>query len=568
MKRTLFVLVLSIFFLGAFAQQKTTSTVNRLIVIDSFRIGNVWIKGVLTNMTLDSTADNQLATVKAIRDWVATHGGGGGGADGNNFPSSFSYDAATRVLTLNRNGISPITQVLPLGNAIAPGLLSVPDKLGIDSAFTKRETALYYGNRFINTYYNHKGEVVWRDTTAKDLNVSLPLFAPNDSTIAAKNDSAAWNAKALRDINIHTTGPADGQVPKYVAAQNRIEWSDDNAGSGSVSDSGVTKAYKYRPGTISTTGNNRFIKIAAGVFRPDVSGGIGSTTTWSFIQNGGHTSIFFDSVVSINNTNSIRVYFPTVKNLLSVVMNPDETLSGYPIDLGATIAVGYAEFLWYRNIIYAGTLTGNGSSWSATSSLEGFSMDYNTSTGLTRFSLPASIQGVDYERFTVTYNGDSTRFIKRQASGIGAYNYGFYLRDLYGNNVTGNLGAGEKVVINSSTIYRQAFVTSPVSAGNQTILSAQSNVWIEGVFEVYLAATPVNATSNYVEWQAYPSATSYKIYRSTNANFSGETLIYSGAGFSHQDTGLTTNTLYYYRMVAVVSGVDTEVTRSEKCRTL
>lgn len=113
------------------------------------------------------------------------------------------------------------------------GVVSPNDKRGIDSAFTKRETTFYYGNRYINTYYNHKGEVVWRDTTAKDLNVSLPLFAPNDSTISAKNDSAAWNAKQLQGRNIHTTAPTDGQALVWDNANSR--WQPGTV-SGSVSE--------------------------------------------------------------------------------------------------------------------------------------------------------------------------------------------------------------------------------------------------------------------------------------------------------------------------------------------
>jgi hypothetical protein len=63
-----------------------------------------------------------------------------------------------------------------------------------------------------------------------------------------------------------------------------------------------------------------------------------------------------------------------------------------------------------------------------------------------------------------------------------------------------------------------------------------------------------------VRWQpSYPSATNYKIFRDTSSTFATETLVHTGTTGSFTDSGLATNTLYYYRLKAVVGGIDTVV---------
>lgn len=62
-------------------------------------------------------------------------GGSGGGADGNNYPTSLSYNASTRVLTLARNGTSAITVTLPTVNYTEAGLMSAADKARLDSNY-------------------------------------------------------------------------------------------------------------------------------------------------------------------------------------------------------------------------------------------------------------------------------------------------------------------------------------------------------------------------------------------------------------------------------------------------
>ena len=56
-----------------------------------------------------------------------------------------------------------------------------------------------------------------------------------------------------------------------------------------------------------------------------------------------------------------------------------------------------------------------------------------------------------------------------------------------------------------------------------------------------------------ITWAAVAGAEGYYVYRSTSSKFTGETLVYSGDQNQFTDTGLTTNSTYYYRLMAVIN---------------
>jgi hypothetical protein len=92
-------------------------------------------------------------------------------------------------------------------------------------------------------------------------------------------------------------------------------------------------------------------------------------------------------------------------------------------------------------------------------------------------------------------------------------------------------------------------------------MSTVSNFFVEGLFECWMVAAATSTTSVQVRWQTdYPSATTYKIYRSSTGLYGTFTLIHTGTEGTFSDTGLTPSTLYTYKMVAVVGGIDTDVT--------
>lgn len=69
-----------------------------------------------------------------------------------------------------------------------------------------------------------------------------------------------------------------------------------------------------------------------------------------------------------------------------------------------------------------------------------------------------------------------------------------------------------------------------------------------------ISATVIGPTEIDLSWAAITNATSYLVERSTAADFSvAVTPIYSGAGLSFNNTGLTTATTYYYRITAMAT---------------
>lgn len=68
-------------------------------------------------------------------------------------------------------------------------------------------------------------------------------------------------------------------------------------------------------------------------------------------------------------------------------------------------------------------------------------------------------------------------------------------------------------------------------------------------------AVAASGTQINLSWASVTSATGYVIQRATDISFtSGLTTVYSGSGTSYNDTGLSSNTTYYYRIKATASG--------------
>ena len=69
-----------------------------------------------------------------------------------------------------------------------------------------------------------------------------------------------------------------------------------------------------------------------------------------------------------------------------------------------------------------------------------------------------------------------------------------------------------------------------------------------------VTTTEASPTSASLTWSAFPSATSYNLYRSTSAGTEGGTAYQTGlASPSYTDTGLTAGTSYYYKVAAVTA---------------
>ncbi|KAK6033562.1 tape measure domain protein [Ostertagia ostertagi] len=78
------------------------------LVRDSILLNGVWVKGIATDGSIDSTA-NKIASVKWVLEWILTHGGSGGGSGANNFLQGHTFDTLTGLFSSTRSGLSPVS---------------------------------------------------------------------------------------------------------------------------------------------------------------------------------------------------------------------------------------------------------------------------------------------------------------------------------------------------------------------------------------------------------------------------------------------------------------------------
>lgn len=120
------------------------------------------------------------------------------------------------------------------------------------------------------------------------------------------------------------------------------------------------------------------------------------------------------------------------------------------------------------------------------------------------------------------------------------------------------LGSGEQVTI-AGLNGGNPITTSPFN------FSYNAFTFPSGLSPVVTTTTPtlskstvslgtVTTTSIPASWSAVTFATSYNLRRSTSSDGSGSVSVYTGANLSFNDTGLTSNTTYYYFVVASAVG--------------
>ncbi len=316
----------------------------------------------------------------------------------------------------------------------------------------------------------------------------------------------------------------------------------------------------------ATSFDPTFVVFASAIVYPNNSWSNGVPINWQILDyTTAHNSSFFDSAGYNSGSQRLKVFFPTVKNVINTTITPDETISSRCIVTGSTTALDNFEAPLYSMSSLGARLTGNGTTtWTKNSGTcpSCFSVDsYNTGNGLTRFDVLTAAGAFNYDPdgIGLQYIGTSGYTIRRQYSALGAYTVGFILQDAFGNAVTAAPTSNDEILISNSGNYGKQINAYAFDASN-TWFTTSCNFWTFGVYECWLVAAPTSTTSTLVRWQiTYPSATNYKIYRSTTKH-GARTLIHTGTEGSYVDSGLSSATLYYYHLVAVIGGVDTYIT--------
>ncbi len=293
----------------------------------------------------------------------------------------------------------------------------------------------------------------------------------------------------------------------------------------------------------------------------------------------GHDSHFIYSANPNASTGKVEINYPYMKTVYRGNTDTDDRLKDFKFDIGDGVDVfkmyGYLKFPTSSSaLIKLSTVTGSPVAI----------------PGLTPITNIEQTSGV----FKITggaqwYQQAGAIDVKiRIKTGVGIFNMTndatiglpylqFEIRDVTGTKITSfdSNNDGDFIAVTlpysiqvlDGRYYNPAFW--PDDIGFEATAVA---LFCEVSGEAYLIASPVSSTGVLAEWQAFPSATDYQLYRSLKSaasvdlttgaiTFGTETQVYNGAGFSFADSGLTANTIYYYHLKGTVSGIaDTDMT--------
>jgi hypothetical protein len=307
-----------------------------------------------------------------------------------------------------------------------------------------------------------------------------------------------------------------------------------------------------------------FIVFASAIPRVTSTFAHGSPIIYEILaHSSNHNSSFYDSIYGDAGTERLAVRFPPVKNVLNSKLNVDELLASQGIFVGASVATNGLSAPVYQSRSIGIRLTGDGAgNWTPSALFSTGSFltisTYNTVDGGTSFDWA----GINYDpdQISIQYIGTNNYHIRRTYSSLGIYTGRFQLLDEFGNAVTTNPTTSDEVVITNAGMQSRQIPMATYINGANAFMTGFANFWIDGAFECWLVAAPTSSSSITVRWQTtYPSATNYKIYRATSL-YGSRTLIHTGTSGSYVDSGLSSGTLYWYFMIAVIGGVDTEIT--------
>ncbi len=232
--------------------------------------------------------------ISTNRTWTVT--------DNNNYPTTYSYNSSTRVLTLSRNGLSDLTVTLPLVTSSTAGLASATDKQRIDSLyagtasdsmFLKRSSdSVYicvkpYGSSTTTCYYQYKDSVGSGGSGATNLTYTAATTqgtvnsdTGTDATIPAASGSQAGLYTAADYTNdrlkYDRTNPTGTVTHTYGTHGAHEFWTINTSVTPTLAYSGMTGSAVVIYTVTNTSGGNITVTLPA---NSRVNGATASTLT-------------------------------------------------------------------------------------------------------------------------------------------------------------------------------------------------------------------------------------------------------------------------------------------------
>lgn len=402
--------------------------------------------------------------------------------------------------------------------------------------------------------------------------VYLSSGTANGTTIFAASGGGVWSLglsiQQFTDAIAGIVPASGGGSTNFLRADGT--WSaPPGGGGGSVTEQAIVDALKQRPtpnfSFPTNDGNAEFVVFSTGIFRPDGTFSHGVDISWTMLgSSDGHSSSFFKGAIG-NAFNEFEVQFPNVKRVMVTLCGLDETFAKFILSNGPSSGLTESRFKVFVPKVAGVRLVGDGAGgWTKIG--DGSLLDISTQQGDGSFhfnisSVDAAISSDIYDKIPIVYNGPNRYTIRQKFSALGIYNRGFFLEKPDGSgSLTTPPTSSDMVIMGLGIDSIQVNMKYWQNGHNNWMAGGLVNFWVFGMFEAWMVGGARSTTEIQLKWQAYPSATSYKLFRATNPAFTGETQIYSGTAFNFLDSGRTANTIYYYKLKAVVSGVDTDVT--------
>lgn len=342
------------------------------------------------------------------------------------------------------------------------------------------------------------------------------------------------------------------------------------AGGGSLTPATIAAALGYKPAPLSFWNeediNPEFVIEASCIAAASGVYSFGNPITWTILDtSSGHGYSFFNGL-NLNTTNhTLEVLYPQVRKVLYGNVNIDEVGAISGVYAGAGVNFDKLEITAGSRRLLGTRLVPDGAgNWAnANGNLGGYVFP-------TAFGAPGpgetgvsfgGIYNSDPDNIAVVYAGSNNFIVNRRYVAITSPLV-FSLKDpATGLTLLANPAVTDSVSLSAFAITDDLIRLDIWYTNNFFMSGSGFNFFITGKFECWMFATNKSSTANIIKYQTnVPGATVYKLYRDTSPGFGTQVLIHTGVTGVYTDTGLTASTQYYYKLVATVAGIDTDVT--------
>ena len=477
-------------------------------------------------------------------DWIKS-GGGGKGGTAPNAPTGVKATAnSSSSITVTWNSVSNATGYYIYRSSSSSGTYS---QIG-----TSTSTSYQNNGLSANTIYYYKVAAYNSNGTSSQ---SSYTSATTQSSGGGTAPSAPTGVTASRNSENSTTVTVSWNAVSGATGY-KVYYSSSGSGSGNLEGSPSTTSFESTGN--STTGTHYF-RVSA-----ENSVGEGSPSSWVSVgpvSGGGGTAPSAPTGVkaTAQSSSSIRIQWNSVSGATGYYIYRSPTASGTYAQVGTESSTSYTNTglsanttYYYKVAAYNGNGEGSQSSYDyATTQSSG-----GGNTAVTFNSLTANgSSSQTTTELTLTFSQVITGLSASDItlSGVSGVSKGTLISGLaptYTLTISGFSAGGTLSVAVSKTGYT-------VSGTPKTITIFYNLPLPNAPYGITIKSAQTTRTSLTVEWGAANGATGYKLYRSTSED-GPYTVVYTGSSTTRTDTGLSPNTMYYYKVTATNSSGESD----------